>query len=208
MRGSGLGVNKVKQALMQKMAIREQWADLMTAEPCLVEEYDVQRGIVSVSLKNFPHQPPMHGVRVVGSAGDTTYLWGIVPFDKDPANATVGIVLFLRSDATLSFHDRRIQDPPSRQRHGGQFAVFIPGALLDSEDAPPATTGETPVVAEIGDAGIIQRSTGSSLLLKKDGGLEAYVKYARFIEHGKDRGDLGAVGGPGIDSGSKFLEST
>lgn len=210
----GMGTNTVAEAQKQYSAIRAILEDLPTIEPCIVEEYDPAAGTVSVSLKNYPGMAQVHGVRVIGMGGNWGIIWPIIPYNKDKANATVGILLYLRSDSSESFASRSVHTAPTQAVHKGLGSIFIPDIALDSEPVPAATKGTTPVKVESGDFGLVNRKTGGCLLLKEDGGLEAHVAYARLVKIGSDRSALkrvareGEAGGLAATSGTGFLEVT
>lgn len=204
----------LKGGMQNRAMIRSMVGEAMTAEPALVEEYDAAAGTVSVSLKNQPEALPLHGVRVAGMGGNWGIVWPIVPATTDRKKATVGIVVFMRTDSTESFGDRQVSTPPSQVLHRGHGAVFIPGVALDADNVPDAVVGKTPLKVEPGDMGFVNRQSGGCLLLKADGGLEVHVAYMRIIKFGKGRSDLktvarkGEAGGLAATAGTGFMEVT
>lgn len=176
-RSYGGGSNALEEALAMKRAIMKAADDTPGPEFAIVEDYDFDKQRVDVCLKNFKDVTTIHDVPVMNRLGGMTVYQHFQTIKKDgEKKATVGLLLFTRSDSISSLDKRGFTPPDTRIVWTGESPVFIPlEALLVSEFTKESTVKDKTDVAGTnddkigpGDVAFVHES-GSFLTFKKNG---------------------------------------
>lgn len=145
----GEGRNEQSDAMAEKVERRREREQMFTQDLAIVDDYDMKNLRVDVLLMNEPDAPLFTDVPLLSGMGDMLYYPDLKTVQEDGISAaSVGILVWPMTDATLSFEDRSRTEPASTPRkHQGFGEVFLPKETLFRTDAEPNVLADDPASA-------------------------------------------------------------
>lgn len=220
-------VNPAVAELGRRQMIRAMLDTMWTMELAVVVKYHFDTQRVDLELRRQPGIRFLNIPILNGLGGGAMAVHDLKTVEADPGpahnpyqNASVGVVLFPRTDATSAYDQRSVEGPvASAMKHQGLGPMFLPvEALMLSDTPPPALdTASTPSDAE--DLDVVQRGDsgiawddGSFFVRKRSG--KGVFKFTELYLGDKDAAasgfkaaarqgdDVGGVGATSINGGS------
>lgn len=168
--------NPLEQGLVIKRAIRKAVDRVAGPELALVESYDFAKQRVNVRLKNRPEVLTIFNVPIAGTGGPLKHYQGFKTINEHgEANASIGWLIYFRTDSSVSMHKRGFSPSPTSIMWSGEHPVFVPMEMIPLSDVrneptikDANATGAMTDKLGPSDSALVH-SSGSHILFKSNG---------------------------------------
>jgi hypothetical protein len=175
-------------AMAERRGVMRQISEAWTAEEAIVHDYDAEAGTVDLKLKRYPRGAIFRDIHVYDD-GDSLRRHRALKTElrHGIGNATVGMVVFPRTESGNALADRQITASTTKLFHCARGGRFFPGVRIDMDDPLPilSNNGSATDADQIGpDDDAFIHESGSRLIFKSTGDVVLLAAPGRSVFFG------------------------